>query len=196
MITISYTDLQLDRGGERRKDDAWLESQWLQASTRIIPVWQDKSPLVNVDRQAQALLISASLMPDQISDWREAIYLGEDSAGPIFALAFEQANAPALPLNEAESNWTDLRQIGWMLDHQEAALLAFARGMVYWNRHHRFCGSCGHPTRSEQAGHVRRCSNKSCGRVHFPRTSCWWKTSACRENLNVCWGVMHGFHFE
>src|SRR4029077_16597742 len=34
----------------------------------------------------------------------------------------------------------------------------------------RFCGSCGSPTRSEEAGHMRRCTDPACHAMHFPRT--------------------------
>ena len=51
-----------------------------------------------------------------------------------------------------------------------AALLAYARAMVYWHDRHRFCGDCGHPTVSASAGHERVCTNVACGRHHFPRT--------------------------
>ena len=170
MLTISYTNLQLNRGGDSRKDVSWIKSQWGHPGARVIPMWQDKSPMINSDLQSRALLLTAGLVSSHVEDWQQSVYLGEDDQGPIFALGFEHSSEPALPFLEAEASWTDLRQIGWMLDHQEAALLAFARGMIYWNRHHLFCGSCGHATESEQGGHVRRCGNQDCGRTHFPRT--------------------------
>jgi NAD+ diphosphatase len=50
------------------------------------------------------------------------------------------------------------------------ALLAYARAMIYWERRHRFCGDCGHPTRSAEGGFVRTCTNAACGKSIFPRT--------------------------
>ena len=47
-------------------------------------------------------------------------------------------------------------------------MLAYARAILHWHRQHRFCGVCGQPTRSEIAGHVRRCT--ACNVEHFPRT--------------------------
>jgi NAD+ diphosphatase len=37
-------------------------------------------------------------------------------------------------------------------------------------RNHRFCGRCGGPTQSSQAGHQRTCADAACGREHYPRT--------------------------
>jgi NAD+ diphosphatase len=64
----------------------------------------------------------------------------------------------------------DLRQFGAGLARHEGALLALARAMLFWHSRHRFCGVCGAPTRSEEAGHVRRCTSAGCATTHFPRT--------------------------
>jgi NAD+ diphosphatase len=50
----------------------------------------------------------------------------------------------------------------------EAGIIAQARGLLTWHARHRFCGSCGEPTRAADAGYVRRCP--SCSAEHFPRT--------------------------
>jgi NAD+ diphosphatase len=42
--------------------------------------------------------------------------------------------------------------------------------MLFWHSRHRFCGACGAPTRSEEAGHMRRCTDDACKTMHFPRT--------------------------
>jgi NAD+ diphosphatase len=64
----------------------------------------------------------------------------------------------------------DLHRVGAMLEQGEGSLLAYARALVTWNRSHRFCGRCGHPTEPREGGHVRGCTNAACGRDHFPRT--------------------------
>ena len=52
----------------------------------------------------------------------------------------------------------------------EAALLAYARGLMHWHRGHVFCGLCGNPTESHDGGHLRRCTNAEDPHNHFPRT--------------------------
>jgi NAD+ diphosphatase len=42
--------------------------------------------------------------------------------------------------------------------------------MLFWHSRHRFCGLCASPTRSEEAGHMRRCTDPACHTMHFPRT--------------------------
>jgi NAD+ diphosphatase len=66
--------------------------------------------------------------------------------------------------------FADLRQLAGRLERGEGALLALARAMMFWHARHRFCGLCGSPTRSEEAGHMRRCTDPACHTMHFPRT--------------------------
>src|SRR5436305_12484762 len=42
--------------------------------------------------------------------------------------------------------------------------------MLFWHSRHRFCVLCGNPTRSEEAGHMPRCTDPACHTMHFPRT--------------------------
>lgn len=61
----------------------------------------------------------------------------------------------------------DTRGLFLGLDAQEAAVIAYGRGMLHWARNQRFCGACGATTDARHAGHVRKCSG--CGKLHFPR---------------------------
>ena len=49
-------------------------------------------------------------------------------------------------------------------------MLAYARAMTTWQARHQYCGRCGSPAESREAGHVMACSNASCGFLSFPRT--------------------------
>jgi NAD+ diphosphatase len=73
-------------------------------------------------------------------------------------------------IGQAGVRFADLRQLAGRLERHEGALLALARAMMFWHSRHRFCGLCGSPTRSEEAGHMRRCSERGCDTMHFPRT--------------------------
>jgi NAD+ diphosphatase len=64
----------------------------------------------------------------------------------------------------------NLRDVGALLSARDASLMAYARAISYWHQGHRFCGSCGSPTVSAEAGHLRVCTSQLCGEQHFPRT--------------------------
>jgi NAD+ diphosphatase len=67
-----------------------------------------------------------------------------------------------------EACFVALRELAAELDASEAALAAYAVGMVGWHRVTGYCGRSGHATVVELGGHRRRCPG--CGLVHFPRT--------------------------
>jgi NAD+ diphosphatase len=170
---IHYVGLQLDRAGELRKDPTWLEDQWNRSDCRILllkndhnlmswQVAQEKSPVsINHTRdEVEGLL-------EQVST---RVFLGLDNGVPLFALDVSDCDEDVMQPILADNEFFDLRQAGWLLNSQEAALLAYARGLLYWHRHSGFCGTCGSPTESQQGGHMQLCSSKDCARMTFPRT--------------------------
>jgi len=110
----------------------------------------------------------------------EIVFLGVHDEHAHFALDISAIEAPldtmrsptlaAAGIADAEVRFADLRQLGGRLERREGALLAFARAILFWHSRHRFCGLCGNPTRSEEAGHMRRCTDPACHAMHFPRT--------------------------
>ena len=170
---IHYVGLQLDRAGELRKDPAWLEDQWNQSNCHILllkndhnlmswQVAQERSPVtINHTRdEVEGLLAQVSTR----------VFLGLDNGVPLFALDVSDCDEDVMQPILADNEFFDLRQAGWLLNSQEAALLAYARGLLYWHRHSGFCGTCGSPTESQQGGHMQLCSSKDCARMTFPRT--------------------------
>lgn len=98
------------------------------------------------------------------------VFLGLDNDTPLFAADVSDHEEVMFQNLLGENEFIDLRQAGWLLSAQEAALLAYARGLLYWGRHSGFCGTCGSPTEIQHGGHVKRCTNAQCARMTFPRT--------------------------
>jgi NAD+ diphosphatase len=147
---------------ERRRDPAWLSDRLADPATRVVPVVGLKNLVTTGDPPRAVFLPPTSLAPSA-----EPIFLGELGGDVYFAVELDEAVGAAL---EVGCGFAELRPLGALLDRDEAAMLAYARAMVYWHHRHRFCGVCGAPTRSEDAGHLRRCTNATCAAVHFPRT--------------------------
>jgi len=162
-----YAGLGLDRRAEIRHDPDWLKRRVNDATARLVPVWQAKNFVVREPAPAAVFLA-----PDAIPFSLEAtVFLGEAGETAYFALDVSHLSEDALPQwANGRGTFVDLRSVGPVLDRQEGALLAYARGLVHWHGRHCFCGICGAPTRSEAAGHLRVCTNASCGAQHFPRT--------------------------
>jgi NAD+ diphosphatase len=155
-----YADGSFDRAAERREDEEWIARRLADPTTRIHPVADGKC-LVDGNGRPMALA-AADLSPDPDA----AYLLGVDGGAAHFVLDVDATGAAL----EAEGEWLGLRDFAIDLAHEQAALLAYGRGLVHWHRTHLYCGVCGNATRSSRAGHVRICSSEDCGRMHFPRT--------------------------
>jgi NAD+ diphosphatase len=131
---------------------------------------------VVLDRAAAVPLVGNGAEPAQRLGQGELVFLGVVEERAHFALDLSAAEAPLDALDSraaadrASLRFADLRQLAGRLDGRDGALLALARAMLYWHARHRYCGLCGSPTRSEEAGHMRRCTDPACNTMHFPRT--------------------------
>jgi NAD+ diphosphatase len=161
-----YAAAGLDRAGHRRKDAAWLSERLADPATRFVPIWRNQNLVIQND--ARAVLLAAS----EIESFEaEPVLLGLRAECTIFAVDLSSHEAPLDRLRLAEpAEFTDLRRVGPLLAAQEGSILAYARGILWWHQRHRFCGVCGAPTASSDAGHVRACTNGDCRAQHFPRT--------------------------
>ena len=165
-----YIHRTMDRLAERRGEPAFLDTFLTSAKTRLLPVWQSKN-LISGPRDAPR-----PSMPTATEGWwqelaSETVFLGmvEDTA--YLAIDVSAVDDPdSHPHLSAAGKFVDLRTTGPLMPQDTGALLAYARGLVWWHQRHRFCGVCGHPTDSIEAGHQRRCRNARCDTRHFPRT--------------------------
>lgn len=139
MADLAYNGLTLDRAPSLRADADWLTTQLANPQARVIPFHHDKLVLANAPTDT------------------ETVFLGLDGEIPVFATEVDQ------PAGETR----DLRSLVATLDPAEAATLAYARGILHWNRNQRYCGACGGPTTAHDGGHIRVC--QQCGKQLFPR---------------------------
>jgi NAD+ diphosphatase len=146
--TVAFAGATLDRAAHLRDDGERLRGL---DSSRAVLVGPDNEVALTDDRTL-ALTPVAELPPGAA-----LTLLGLDASG---AAMFAYDAAPA--------RFASLRGLMTELDPAEAALAAYAVGMVNWHRVNRYCGRSGHATEVQAAGHRRRCPG--CGLVQFPRT--------------------------
>ena len=170
---IYYRELKLDRASELRGKRNWLEQQWQRRQCRVFVVNNNKSLMHWPERSApspQAIHFQRSEISPLIDNPEQVIFLGLDASGPLFAIDVSSHDDDGLSQLAGAGEFIDIRDVGWLLQADQAAQLAYARGLAFWNRHNGFCGHCGSPTLTHDGGHTRRCSNQDCARQHFPRT--------------------------
>ncbi len=155
----------LERGHDKRADDAWLAARLTDPASEFIPIWNldsliEHDPVRTVRLNAET---AAGLLPGAAS----LIYLGLRGDHAIFAIGLDSDGSQSLA---ARGRWTNIRTVGELLEPAEWAVSAYARAMVYWHERHRYCGLCGSRTASLHGGHVLKCTNAACATEHYPRT--------------------------
>lgn len=185
-----YSHAGFERAGLRRRDTAWIVDRVGDPGSCFVPVWRNQNLVIEIDGgEPRAVVLTAAAISEVIGEGGafetrlaggEMVFLGIIEERAHFALdlspneaPLDMVRSPALAASGIEAatvRFADLRQIGPRIERREGALLALARAMLYWHSRHRYCGLCGSATRSEEAGHMRRCSDPACNTMHFPRT--------------------------
>jgi NAD+ diphosphatase len=164
--TNFYVTPTLDRVSLNRRDEAWLAHQMAAPASRLLLVWRGQNLILEAPSPAAALL-SLTEGGALLAEAREIALLGLIGERALFAADLShREEPPALP----GARFADLRSVGPLLAREEGGLLAYARGLMHWHQRHRFCGVCGSPTESREAGHMRRCTSPACAAEHHPRT--------------------------
>ena len=144
-----------------RADIAALENIWHDANTRFIPVWNSRF----VVRDERAVLLTLQDIGTN-ANFADSIYLGQQAATHLFAIALpEEPAGPEL----GPAAFDNFRGLMGELPDEDAALLAYAKGMVEWQNRHRHCGMCGAVNILSNGGFAMDCSNTECGNRSFPR---------------------------
>ncbi len=169
---LKYADVPLERAEERRKDADWLADRRARGDTRVVPVWRDRSLVDGLDAASGPahVVCDGEAAAKVLDAGGESVFLGMEEGRAVFAVdlsGYEEEEAVGLA---GGGTCVDLRRVGPSIDGAGAALMAYARGMLYWHRQNGFCGRCGHATESRDGGHRRQCTRAECGRMAFPRT--------------------------
>ena len=155
-----------DRLSLRRSDAEWLAKRLRADDTRFVPII-DEQVLVTLVEPLQACFVTCDQLDVDNIDTETIALLGDWNGDTYFALTVFAENEALRQRIGKLGRFADLRRIGPYLNETEAAILAYARGVSYWHQRHRYCGVCGHATRSSNAGYRRQCV--SCDANQFPR---------------------------
>jgi NAD+ diphosphatase len=172
----------IDRNAHMREDEAWLASRRKSEASRYVPIHNLDNLVTGEGESLRAVFLAPheaglerapgpAAASGATDEGEEPILLGTIDGYTYFAIdATAGDNDRRSRLSRLPGEFRSLRAIVHLLDDADAAILAYARAMVYWHRRHRYCGSCSAPTVSRSAGFLRICSNDRCKERHFPRT--------------------------
>src|ERR1700750_947885 len=166
---LAYSGGVIDRAANQRTEPGWVDATLGSSGTRLIPMWRDQC-VVSGEPAVPVIVPAATPAAGAVlNSATEVVFLGLDDHVGISAADWPQAAEPAAAAAAGGERVLDVRALVGTLSPAEAALLGYARGILYWHRHQRYCGSCGSLTRIGHGGHLRTCRNEACARLHFPR---------------------------
>lgn len=161
-----FSGSHVDRRAEARHEPDWVEAARADPATRHV-VMRGTAVLMRTDDAGEPTGIAFLTGDDpRAAGAPDACRLLLGWFGDARCVLLEDADEdmPAL----AGECFMELRPLAANLPPDEAALLAYARGLVVWRANHRHCGRCGGSAVPTRAGHALCC--RECGHETFPRT--------------------------
>ncbi len=166
-IPFVFAGAGLDRLAPRRDDPDWPRQTLAAARTRFVPVLEEENAIITGSDTPAPLLLDGIQVRPLLAQARCTVLLGSHAGHTCFALGLPRDAS----LSAGNVALTNLRPQLAVLEYSALALLGYARAMVHWHCHNRFCGKCGAPTRSHRLGHELRCTRAGCGNVIYPRVN-------------------------
>ncbi|MEN7551071.1 NAD(+) diphosphatase [Rapidithrix thailandica] len=136
------------------------------APNALIPVWNEK---FYCQKNGSGYSVMTDATNELMALSEKVIFLGQEHDRKIACIDLSDTELSDLETTLGTGEFLDLRTIVRQLDREQAALLAYAKGLARWNRMYSFCGVCGSATKSRDRGHSRKCIHESCGTISFPR---------------------------
>src|SRR5260370_19257314 len=160
-----YSSAEIARASHEREDEERMIELASSGAARFVPIDTEKN-LVKTGGNPEAVFLQG-MMGRAIANAADTqVFLGYVEGTPYFAVDVTGKDVPLKELGE----FLDLRPVGPPLFARQGSLLAYARGMTYWHRRHRYCGVCGASTKVVRGGHLRQSTNHGCNTQPFPST--------------------------
>ncbi|MFC0282682.1 NAD(+) diphosphatase [Camelimonas abortus] len=165
---VGYAANPLVRHSEQRDDDVRI-SAYRASRDAIACVIVGDRPLIKAGpggRPDPWFTLDDAL---RLGEPRELPFLGTMEGRPVFLAVHPQEFGETLR-GYPDLVVADLRTLAMQgaLSPEDLGALGQAKGLAYWHQRHRFCSSCGAPSRMSASGWRRDCD--ACKAQHFPRT--------------------------
>ncbi len=167
-----FSGFPLDPADHFRGDEKWLSERLLHDNSRFLLYGRGGRPLMDISSTLQPVFKSAGeIRAITGGDWENTdwVFIGLDGDVANFAVTIRDGLDRA-----GHEKFIDLRSVALQLGAEDfspvPSLLGRGKVLLDWNGRRHFCSCCGHKTRIERGGYVRKCLNDACGAEHFPRT--------------------------
>src|SRR5215510_6272944 len=134
-----YSSAEIDRASHERENDERMIELASSGAARFVPIDSERNLVAKGSGNPEPVFLQGMMARAVIATAEHHIFLGYVEGTPYFAVDVTGQQTPLAELGE----FVDLRQVGALLFAREGSILAYARGMTYWHRRHRYCGVCG-----------------------------------------------------
>jgi NAD+ diphosphatase len=149
MPPFAFLSESLERRAGTRDDEELLAAALADPTTRMVAFSNGECLLEGPDRWRLRFLSPPELAELDIAPW-PPVFLGVEPSGrAIFAIEVDAAQRERIERPHFAAIW---REAG-RLPKNEAAIFAYAKGMLEWHARHRYCGRTGAENRVTSAGH-------------------------------------------
>ena len=166
-VLNTFAGNPLDRAGELRTTDGWLEEQAERTDALALVFWDGQPLLEDHPNGPRLTFIDLTHARDLAPDQDQHLFLGLWKEAPVFAVELEGPVDPAEGPVRGLGAFTGMREAAAVLSAADAAMAGGAKSLFDWRRRHGFCANCGTETKSTAGGWKRVCP--SCKAEHFPR---------------------------
>ena len=148
-----YSSAEIDRASHERENEERMIELASSGAARFVPIDTERNLVSKGGGNPEPIFLQGMMARAVVGAADHQIFLGYVDGTPYFAVDVSGKDTPLAEMGE----FVDLRQFGSLLFAKEGSILAYARGMTYWHKRHRYCGVCGASTKVTRAGHVRMC---------------------------------------
>lgn len=155
-----------NRAHDRRNNEGWIARQLKNKNSVFIPVY-NLLMFFDLDKDIKPKYLLNNFITEYKISYESFIFLGMGNDIPYFTI---ELNENSKTLLNKHGHFIELRKALPNLSEFDRTILLHSRAMSHWHSRHKFCGTCGSPTISKEAGNLLVCTNENCKQSHFPRT--------------------------
>ncbi len=164
MQNLPFSQMPLARCSRERSKPEFITQQLNSDNAKVLLFYQDM--MLSTSHLDDLLWLSVKQVTT-ILGRAPHLFLGLENNTPYFAIEITQQE---LALDELSCYQTlPFRSQLASFRAASVAIAGYAKTLLHWHKTHVFCGRCGSQNTSYEGGYSRRCDNKKCGHITFPR---------------------------
>jgi NAD+ diphosphatase len=164
MEHLPFSNMPLDRCSRARSNPDFIKQQLNKSDAKTLVFYQDN--MLSTSHLDDLMWFSVQTIK-QVLDRTPELFLGMLDGTPYFAIEISQDE---LLLDEFSSYQVlPFRSQITQISAASVAISGYAKSLLNWHKTHMYCGRCGSKNSFYEGGYARKCSNKTCRHITFPR---------------------------